>query len=165
MSVWDTCTRDISVVINSILKNVHPDQFRAGTAVYEGLAESDDDFPFLRHWRSAFNGLEVIVNRQTPPHRDAKGWRTCYDLLITTGTYGDGDFHVPDLGIRLRYKTGTIVCILGALIRHAAYTWGGKEERSCWAYFMRRELFWHFRVRAPDWQSMQSCKPCYGIFT
>lgn len=156
MDAWDTLTKDLCTIINAILINVHPDQYRAGAEAFKCLNAAAERYPFCKHWHSAFNGVAIMSNRQTPSHRDQQGWRTCYDLLLTVGAYEDGDFHVPDLGIRLRYASGTVVCILGSRLRHAVRVWGADAERVCWAYFMRQELLWHCGVRAPDWPSVRS---------
>ncbi|KAI0344907.1 hypothetical protein BDW22DRAFT_1326555 [Trametopsis cervina] len=89
-------------------------------------------------WTYPGHGLAIISNRQTPLHRDRKTSTGMYDLLATCGKYNDGDFMIEELGLRLRYKSGTMIGLAGGLLRHGAEV--GDGERVAFASFMRQEL-------------------------
>ncbi|KAI0344797.1 hypothetical protein BDW22DRAFT_1318686, partial [Trametopsis cervina] len=103
----------------------------------EGILSADTRFnETLNPWAYPSHGLAIISNRQTPLHRDRKTSTGMYDVLATCGKYGDGDFMIEELGIRLRYKSGTIISLAGGLLRHGAEVEDG--ERVALVSFMRQ---------------------------
>ncbi|KAG2108757.1 uncharacterized protein F5147DRAFT_549234, partial [Suillus discolor] len=54
-------------------------------------------------WPSEFSGLEVIVNRETPSHRDPGASPSFYDLLVSLGKAHHAILALPDLGAELAY--------------------------------------------------------------
>jgi len=69
---------------NAILGIIHPDLHQAGLAAnvaYKDRTASCQP----SNWTLAYSGMDVIVNQITPPHRDASGTSSSYDLLISLG--------------------------------------------------------------------------------
>ena len=60
---------------------------------------------------SIFSGCQVIVNWVTPPHQDAGGCPTHYDLLVSAGTHTKAELIVPELGVHLSYRPGDVVAV------------------------------------------------------
>ena len=75
---------------------VHSDLLDAGLKANSALNDklSSDK---LCNWTSSYSGIDVIVNWVTPPHWDASGTASFYDLLISLGEGHQAEFHVSDL--------------------------------------------------------------------
>jgi hypothetical protein len=155
---WLTEMTETSALIGGILSIVHPELYQAGMEALKKLSED----PFLvvkharymeiyQHWSSAFSGISVITNRETPIHRDLQARHQWYDVLVTLGEYTDGRMELPSLGIRLEYNPGTVVALAGKMIPHGVCQCDG--ERVCLAYFMRDNVHERAGVHAPDWMT------------
>ncbi|KAG1892920.1 uncharacterized protein F5891DRAFT_919525, partial [Suillus fuscotomentosus] len=79
-------------------------------------------------WPSEFSGLEVIVNRETPSHRDPGALPPFYDLLVSLGKAHHAILALPDLGAELAYPPGTMVYILGKVLENGVPKWGDGER-------------------------------------
>jgi hypothetical protein len=133
-----------------LLGLVAPELFSAGMRAIETIKELHSDRPNIDLWTSAFSAIGIIVNRETLTHRDAGGWRTCYDLLVAAGTYESAYLDVPDLGARIEYNPGTAVFITGKILRHAVTSWKG-GERICYAHYMRNNVHNRLVVEQTGW--------------
>ncbi|KAI0340547.1 hypothetical protein BDW22DRAFT_1430694 [Trametopsis cervina] len=132
----------------------HGGQLGAFYKSYMILREQDQKFEdAFQNWEWPGHGLALIANRQTPFHRDRKTSVGMYDMIATCGQYADGDFAIDELGIRLRYKPGTLINIAGGMLRHAAET--GEGERVAAVCFMREELMLATGIEIPFLTSMQ----------
>ncbi|KAI0341037.1 hypothetical protein BDW22DRAFT_1332964 [Trametopsis cervina] len=135
----------------------HGAQLAAFYRSYMALREQDEKFEdAYEKWDWPSHGLALIANRQTPFHRDRKTSLGMYDTIATCGRYADGDFAIEELGIRLRYKPGTLITIAGGMLRHAAET--GEGERVAAVCFMREELMHATGVEIPFLTSMEVLK-------
>ena len=117
---------------NAILSIVHPDLHQVGfeaNQAYEASTESDKP----RDWPSVYSGIDIIVNRLTPPHCDAGGTASSYDLLISLGE-GHADLHLTDLGAQLKYWPGTLAFLTGRFWSMLCLNGRGGESGSCSLY-------------------------------
>ena len=132
---------------------MHPELHDAGQETMNRLRQHAQIQPqeVLRRWTSAFNGVSVIYNRLTPPHRDGNSRKQWYDLLVSIGEYQNCNLELPGVGPSLEYGPGTVVGLLGSTLEHAVAHFGG--ERVCYAYFMRDRVHEWARVPAHSWMS------------
>ena len=90
-------------------------------------------------WASAFSSASVISNQITPLHCNQNSRCNWYDMLATSGNYGNCNLKLPGIGVSLEYGPGTMVGILGyALQQEVPYFEG---DRVCIAYFMRNNVY------------------------
>lgn len=135
-------TKETSALLAAILAVAHPELYVSGCKTFE-LLRADPDLTgseleltlALEHWSSVFHGLSVMVNRETPLHRDMNTRPEWYDMLATVGTYTDAVLELPGLGIGLRYRSGTVVPISGKVLLHGVAK--VDRDRVCLAYYMR----------------------------
>lgn len=104
----------------------------------------------LKSWTSPFTALSVIINRETPYHRDNGSCHAWMDILLTVGDYQDGRIEFPGLGFRLKYDSGTLVALTGRLVRHGANFRG---HRACIAYYMRQNVSEAVGAGTPSWMN------------
>ncbi|KAG1841840.1 hypothetical protein F4604DRAFT_1939205 [Suillus subluteus] len=76
-----TVTEQLFSAITSIIA---PDQYLAG-AESVSMLKNMVQTPNPVVWPSVFSGIEVIVNRETPYHRDPGASPSVYDLLVSLG--------------------------------------------------------------------------------
>lgn len=134
---WLDHISESNSILSAILAVIHPKLYDAGQMTFDELRIHDEIQPqdVLRRWTSAFNGVSVIFNRFTPPHRDGNSRKQWYDLLTSLGSYEDCNMELPGLGLSLEYGPGTVVGLLGGTVEHAVTKFEG--ERVCYAYWMR----------------------------
>ncbi|KAI0347142.1 hypothetical protein BDW22DRAFT_1425207 [Trametopsis cervina] len=136
---WVDELHDLMWAMFTVASICHPRQLAAYNGSLNSLRESGPTFEeAYANWQWPGHGLALISNRQTPFHRDRKTAIGMYDIIATCGRYADGDFAIEELGIRLRYKPGTLINIAGGMLRHAAEV--GEGERVAAVCFMREEL-------------------------
>jgi hypothetical protein len=70
-------------------------------------------------------------------------------MLATLESYQNCTLELPGLGISLEYGPGTVVGILGSVIKHAVP--GFEGDRVCYAYFMRNNVHEWVKVSTSDW--------------
>ena len=141
---WLHQSEPMESLANAILSIVHPDLHQVGfeaNQAYEASTELDKPCD----WPSVYSGIDIIVNRLTPPHRDAGSAASSYDLLISLGE-GHADLHLTDLGAQLKYWPGTLVFLTGRVLEHAVPEWKG-GERVAVAHYMKDLL--HDRMHVP----------------
>ncbi|KAG2351074.1 hypothetical protein BDR07DRAFT_1238266, partial [Suillus spraguei] len=118
-----TATEQFWSAITSIIA---PDQYLAGVRSVSSLkcmVQTSD--PIV--WPSDFSGIEVIVNRETPYHRDPGVSPSFYDLLVSLGKAHQAILNLPDLDAKLEYPPGTMVYISGKVLEHGVPAWGDGE--------------------------------------
>ena len=145
--------------INAILAIVHQDLLQAGLEANVTLNNSSSDKPY--NWTSAFSGMDLIVNRITPPHQDAGGTLSFYDLLVSLGEGHQADFHVTDLGACFTYHPGTLIFLTGKVLEHAVPAWGG-GERAVIAHYMKDLLHDRMDVQCPSLPSQMGWWTKFG---
>jgi hypothetical protein len=60
---------------------------------------------------------------------------------------------LPSIGIRMAYKSGTVMAFSGKMLRHGVPECDG--ERICLAYYMRDKVHERMGVEAAQWMKMQ----------
>ena len=133
-------------LLGAVLALIHPQLAAIGLSVLRGFQKN------LIHTRTTKNlgpvrllypspstAFSIISNRETPLHRDGKGYSPYYDIITTLGDYTDGRLEVPGVGLRFKYNPGTIVGICGKVLAHGVGAVNG--DRFCHVqYFHRRVL-------------------------
>jgi hypothetical protein len=147
--------QDAETIINCISILISPQHHSIGmqaiTILQQGkqLENKNDN---IMMWNSMYSGIEVIVNRVTPTHRDPQAAPTMYDLLVSAGTHQDAWLNLPDVNTRLSYKPCTVVALTGRVLRHGVPSWEG-GERICYAHFIRDNVHDRLQLQRPDWVS------------
>ena len=89
------------LLCNATATLIHPELYNTGMAAVHQLQMGSilhSTHPNVNLWPSFFSGIQVIVNRDTPPHRDMGGSPTCYDFLLSSGTHKQSRLDLPELG-------------------------------------------------------------------
>ena len=148
---WLDSISESNAVVSAILAVIHPKLYDAGRQTADCLRNTPQIGPqdILCRWASVFNGVSVISNRITLPHRDTGSRFNWYDILATSGRYEGCTLELPSLGISLEYGTGSVVGILGKVLTHEVRTFEG--DRVCYAYFMRDNVHDWANVPCSDW--------------
>lgn len=146
---WLTAIHDSAAVLSAMMSIMHPDLYAAGHTCMETLL-ADVQYPaIVNAWSSIFNGVQVISNRETPPHRDKNSRKEWFDLLTTVGSYGALEMQLDGPNITIDYRAGSVVALCGKLLRHGVNKCDA--ERICYAYFMRDSVHASLNVKAPHW--------------
>jgi hypothetical protein len=152
---WLDSISESNAVVSAILAVIHPKLYDAGRRTANCLRNTPQIGPqdILCRWASVFNGVSVISNRTTPPHRDTSSRFNWYDILATSGNYENCTLELPSLGISLEYGPGAVVGLLGKVLTHEVSTFEG--DRVCYAYFMRDNVHEWAKVPCSDWMSVE----------
>lgn len=102
-------------------------------------------------WSSVFNACQVIVNRETPIHRDHNSHAQWYDVLCSIGPYMGADLELTNIGLTFQYNTGVMLAICGRLLRHGVSDTDG--DRMCLAYYMRENVQSRMKTMPVGWSS------------
>ena len=74
------------------------------------------------------------------------------DLLVSVGSYRDSEFHIPGLGLKLWYRPGMVIGLLGRVVRHGAVAFGG---RLCFAQYLSENVLNKLQIPHPKWIYIQ----------
>jgi len=146
-------TMGLDTICNEITALVGPQQYDAGLAAVQLVKAGmhlHGTHPNVDRWTSVWSGFSVIVNRMTFLHRDVGAAPMDYDLLVSGGTHQQCTLDVHELGSRLSYLPGTVVAIVGKVLRHGVKTWDG-GERVCQAHFMKDMVHDRLEQSRPEW--------------
>ena len=115
------------------------------------LRQLEETKDVANQWQSVYNGIAVISNRKTPSHRDNKGRIEWYDTLLSysSGTAGPR-LYIKDIGMELKYSSGTVVSFCGSILEHEVRSWG-VGDRVCYAHFMRETVRDRLDVPPAGW--------------
>jgi hypothetical protein len=127
--------------------------------VIRALEQTEDFGEAIRRWPSVFSGMQLIANRTTPEHRDFKSQPEWYDILATIGPYTDAWMTVPNIGVQLKYDSGTVIGLGGRVLQHAVPSFKG--ERVCYADFMRSNVHERMRVCNSGWSTVKGIVDTY----
>ena len=143
---------------NALLGGIHsiiqPELFQSGLEAMDRLAiQTQDPYTItaLQLWQTPFTGLSVIINRETITHRDVKGYRASFDLLLTIGNYTHGRMNLPGLGFSLEYDPGTLVALAGNVLQHGVCPVNG--NRACLAHFFHKAVGERLELKEPQWMT------------
>jgi hypothetical protein len=150
---WLDCISESNSILSAILAVIHPELHDAGRDTFDRLRQHPEiqHRDVLRRWTSIFNGVSIISNRFTPPHRDGNSRKQWYDLLTSLGSYRNCNLELPGLGLSLEYGPGTVVGLLGGTLEHEVRDFDG--ERVCYAYWMRDSVHEWAGVPAHSWMT------------
>lgn len=148
---WLDAISQSNAILSAILAVIHPKLYDAGWQITNRLRGTPEIGPqdVLSRWASVFSGVAVISNRSSPLHRDGGSIFHWYDILATLGSYRDCNLELLGVGITLEYRPGTVVGLLGCVLKHAVPSFEG--DRVCYAYFMRDNVHEWAKVPASDW--------------
>ena len=140
--------------MGAFLSIVYPDLYRAGRTVFEKIIsdpsqvkEGEAVLEVLKLWMSSFSGYGIISNCKTPLHRDNNSQGAWFDLLTTIGPYSGSRLILQNLGLELQYESGTMVAVLGRIVRHGTTDCNG--SRVCIAQYMRDNVLDRFGIDSP----------------
>jgi len=141
---------------NAVTALIAPELYEAGKQAIEQVQLGQDmhrTHGNIALWPSVFTGMQIIANRTTLPHRDRGGAPTHYDLLLSVGTHGKAELHLPEFGARLSYAPGTIIVLGGKVFLHEVDGWED-GERVCVAHMMKDDVHDRLKVMRPPWPKM-----------
>ncbi|TFK58354.1 hypothetical protein BDN72DRAFT_752488, partial [Pluteus cervinus] len=132
-------------LLNAIARIIHPDQHNIGrqaihklmhdpTWVKEGTSVQD----LMDEWTTVFSALAIILNRNTPAHRDMSSPQFGLDMMLTVGGYSIAYMTLPGLGLELLWTSGAMTALSGPLIVHEVEN--SPEDRLCIAFYMRSSV-------------------------
>jgi len=150
---WLDCIAESNSILSAILAVIHPDLYEIGRETLKRLRDVPEILhqDVLSRWSSAYSGVAIISQRETPPHRDGNSMYHWYDMLVTLGSYQDCNLNLPGLGISLEYGPGTVVGLSGMVLEHEVTKFEG--ERVCYAYFMKDSVHEWAKVRPGTWMN------------
>jgi hypothetical protein len=157
---WLEETSESFALMGAVLSIVHPELYEIGWEVLKKIAnnpemvkDGEDVLKVLRLWTTPFSGYGLISNCTTPLHRDNNSQGPWYDCLTTIGEYEPGArLKLKNIGLELDYASGTMVFLLGKLVRHGTSEVNG--DRVCIAQYMRDNVHERMRVRSADWTTV-----------
>lgn len=149
---WMSAIAETSAILSAILAVVHPPLYQAGRDTMLKLEKVPGLCEDVKAWGSPFNAVQIISNRETPPHRDNNSRKPWYDLLATIGSYRDLVFEMDGVGLHVHYPPGSVVALCGKVLRHSVGPCDG--DRVCYAYFMRDAVHAAMGVVAPHWMDI-----------
>lgn len=135
-------TSPLELLANAVTSVIHPQLYSAGLQAMHAIQILHPNTP----WASVWSGIALIVNRETPYHRDSGGSVSMYDLLVSAGTHQACYIDVFELGAEFLYLPGTMLALSGKALSHRVKSWAG-GERICGAHFMKDGV--HNRVAQP----------------
>lgn len=152
---WLEHISESNSILSAILAVMHPELHEAGRETFNRLRQHAEIQPqdVFRKWTSVFNGVSVICNRTTPPHRDGNSRKQWYDLLASIGSYRNCNIELPGLGLSLEYGPGSIVGLSGGTLEHQVPPFEG--ERVCYAYWMRDSVHEWAGVSGRSWMTTE----------
>jgi hypothetical protein len=150
---WLEISRPTMKVVNDIFDLVHPALYESGKKALDRLGDDDLTKEASEKWESVFTGISVISNRRTKPHTDHFGSHCWFDLIISLGSCLNAWLEFPELGLRLRYRPGTVIAFTGNLLTHTVNDWG-EGDCLCYAFFMRSEVLKKFKLEDVGWMTI-----------
>jgi|ERR1700679_347910 hypothetical protein len=151
---WMESSKKVEIFLNMTLSLIHPELFESGLLMLQKLRKLDDTKDIARLWQSVYTGINVIGNRVTRSHRDSKGRPEWYDLLANYADEKDNGstprLLIKDVGLDLKYSSGTVVGLCGSILEHEVRHWGA-GDRVCLAHFMRESVRKKLDVPPAGW--------------
>lgn len=148
---WARAMRESGALCSAILHVVHPQLYDAGMQALDNAERFPRVAPVLQTWPSVFSRLQILINRETPFHRDSSGQPSWYDMLMTLGSYKQATLVLRNLGIEVAYTPGTVVALSSHVVHHGVSE--VEPDRVCYAWFMDRHLHGNLRVDETGWMT------------
>lgn len=152
---WLEKMGETNALLAGAISVMHPELYAVGREVMLTVARKartqgiEDMADVIGKWGSIFSAASVMLNRETPYHRDHNSPAEGFDLLATVGPYKEAWMSVPTLARRFLYNAGTVMAFSGHLLRHGVVR-VDDEDRTCVAYYMREKVL--------GWAGMESAK-------
>ena len=83
VQMWLCQMQPLEYFLGAVLHIIHPELWTANTAAVDQLVLQL--LPLSPSWPTSFTGMDLIVNRVTPPHLDSRGAVTFYGHLLSLG--------------------------------------------------------------------------------
>jgi hypothetical protein len=148
---WMKITHSLEMFLNLTLSLINPDLFQTGLGMLQRMRNLKDTEDIAEEWQSVYSGISVICNRMTPSHRDSKGRPEWYDTLVSySGPSTRPYLSIKDIGLHLKYSSGTVVALCGTIFEHQVSSWG-VGDRVCYAHFMRESVRKRLDVTPAGW--------------
>ncbi|KZP34555.1 hypothetical protein FIBSPDRAFT_718978 [Athelia psychrophila] len=139
-------TTPLEILANTVTSVINPQLYSAGQQAIHVIQTLHPNIP----WPSVWSGIALIVNRETPYHRDTGGSISMYDLLVSAGTHQAAYIEIVELGAEFLYLPGTMVALSGIVLKHRVKSWVG-GERICSAHFMKDSVHNRLGQARPAW--------------
>lgn len=150
-SNWLTMSNDMERFLNLTLSLIHPELFQSGLLMLKKLRELESTRDIALKWQSIYTGVAIISNRRTPSHRDSKGRPEWFDTLVNYCGHGNKPrLLIKDLGLNLKYSSGTVVSFCGSILEHEVKS-RGNGNRVCFAHFMQESVRKRLEVPPAGW--------------
>jgi hypothetical protein len=150
-SKWIQISNEVERFLNLTLLLINPDLFQTGLLILRRLRELKSTKALAREWQSVYTGIAIICNRVTPSHRDSKARPEWFDTLVNYSNNGSiPRLLIEDLGLDLKYSSGTVVALCGRVLKHEVRAWG-VGDRVCYAHFMREAVRERLDVPPAGW--------------
>lgn len=150
-SKWIDISNGTEIFLNLTLSLINPDLFQTGLQMLLKLRQLETTRDVARKWQSVYNGISIIVNRRTPSHRDKKGRPEWYDTLVSySARTSRPRLSIKDIGLDLKYSSGTVVSFCGMILKHEVSGWG-IGDRVCYAHFLRESVRERLDVNPAGW--------------
>ena len=134
-----------------MLSLINPDLFKSGLEMLRRLCDLEETKDIANNWQSVYTGIAIISNRKTPSHRDRKGRPEWFDLLVSySGPSTRPRLLIEDIGLDLKYSSGTVVGLCGSILEHEVSSWG-VGDRVCYAHSMREEVRNRLDITPAGW--------------
>jgi hypothetical protein len=144
--------KETGVLLSAIARVAHPALYITGHSAFAAMQDLPEITKILPIWSSVFNGVSIICNRDTPPHRDTGTLDRWFDILATIGGDYNTVLKLNSIGLDLAYRSGTVVLFSGAALIHSVAA--SEANRVCFAYFMKNRIHEKFGIRAPNWMEL-----------
>ncbi|KAF5319118.1 hypothetical protein D9611_014077 [Ephemerocybe angulata] len=151
--------QEYNALVGGMLAVIHPDLYRVALGTWKAIHNSSEGCTrpervreLLEIWASPFTAVSLIVNRETPLHKDRLGGQYYLDAVSTFGNYVNGRFEIPALGMRFRYNPGCVIFLNSYTFAHGASRVEG--ERYCIASFFRPNMIKNGSSYHPGAESM-----------
>lgn len=145
---WASKMNSVHALLNSAMRTMHPHQYAAVQALGKSLQVFPAVASALGSWDcTPFNALSIIVNRESPLHRDPKTDVWCYDLMVSVGMFKTVPMLLEGLEVRIENTPGTVIALPGKSILHGVSRCTG--DQVCYAYYAREALYDRLHVQLP----------------
>lgn len=143
-------SRPLETLVNAVTSVINPELYLAGLHAIHSIQNTLPATP----WSSVWSGIALIVNRETPYHRDGGGAISMYDLLVSAGTHQSCYVEVEEIGAEFLYLPGTMLALSGRVLMHRVVSWAG-GERICSAHFMKDAVHHRLGQPRPSWPVLE----------
>lgn len=125
VQMWLSEMLPLEHFLDAVLRIVHPELWTANNAAVDQLVSQ---LSLSSPWPTSFTGVDLIVNRVTPPHLDSGGAVTFYDHLLSLGFGHQAILDLDDFGAKFAYAPGTSVFLTGRVLTHSVPVWSSGER-------------------------------------